>query len=33
MDRDTSRADHPLLAQLEIQTAVTRMLHAIDALD
>jgi hypothetical protein len=33
MDRDTSRADHPLVAQLEIQTAVTRMLHAIDALD
>jgi len=33
MDRDTTLPDHPLLSQLEIQTVVTRMLHAIDALD
>jgi hypothetical protein len=33
MDRDATLGDDPLLRQLEIQTAVTRMLHAIDALD
>lgn len=33
MDRDTRVVDDPLLTQLEIQTAVTQMLHAIDALD
>ena len=32
-DRDPTLPDYPLLAQLEVQTAVTRMLHAIDALD
>ena len=33
MDQETPRPDHPSLTQVEIQTTVTRMLHAIDALD